>query len=114
MIDSWNCPSSFARMGSSHPKTLTSSPRNTRVLTRTRCEVYQRGITLFDDSTSRVPESATATQEPEQMLSSSPEEQVPQAESTPPPSAVEAEEPKSAASPDDFAAALENFTTESE
>jgi small subunit ribosomal protein S1 len=69
---------------------------------------------LFDDSTSRVPESATATQEPEQMLSSSPEEQVPQAESTPPPSAVEAEEPKSAASPDDFAAALENFTTESE
>jgi small subunit ribosomal protein S1 len=70
---------------------------------------------LFDDSTSHAPESATATQEPEQISSfSSPEEQLSAARAAQPPLEVEPEEAKLGAGPDDFAAALENFTTESE
>jgi len=71
-------------------------------------------MTLFDDSTAHDLESAVTTQEPELSTDSS-GTTASQAAPASQPETPEVEEPK-AASPtsEDFAAALENFTTESE
>src|ERR1700723_890863 len=133
---SWDCPSSLARVSPPQPNdSLQQSAKQTPHLPRTECEAQQRGMTLADHTTAHNPESnsAVATEtEPtasEQTLTEQRSSELNSTDSNlteehqrtsshgPAPSFAEA--PHAAVSDDkhageDFASALENFTTESE
>src|ERR1700723_2103493 len=133
---SWDCPSSLARVSPPQPNdSLQQSAKQTPHLPRTECEAQQRGMTLADHTTAHNPESnsAVATEtEPtasEQTLTEQRSSELNSTDSNlteehqrtsshgPAPSFAEA--PHAAVSDDkhageDFASALENFTTETE
>src|ERR1700723_4621602 len=133
---SWDCPSSLARVSPPQPNVpLQQSAKQTPHLPRTECEAQQRGMTLADHTTAHNPESnsAVATEtEPtasEQTLTEQRSSELNSTDSNlteehqrtssqgPAPSFAEA--PHAAVSDDkhageDFASALESFTTETE
>jgi small subunit ribosomal protein S1 len=138
---SWDCPSSLARVSPPQPNdSLQQSAKQVPHPPRTECEAHQRGITLFDDTTTHNSDSATAVAtetEPTAAQSTSTEKTenslvaqgVTQQGQAPTTSgaatgaakaaaAEEASHPGTAAddkhASEDFASALENFTTEVE
>ena len=103
--DRWNCPSSSARTDSLQPTTHASSLRDSPASVKYTGEA----ITLFDDNNAHNSDSATSVIEHAEPAEGSihetaaPESQV-----------ADAQDEKQPAATEDFASALENFTTESE
>ena len=136
---SWDCPSSLARVSPPQPNDSSSSPPSRpRIFPAPSARLQQRGMTLSDHTTAHNPESNSAvateteptTSEPtltEQQMSepnttgsrgteqhaSDTEQASPAAVETPHASAsVSSSDDKHAG--EDFASALESFTTETE
>ena len=80
---------------------------------RSECEIYQKTTILSDDSTARLLDSAVSAPEAEETAASSEGPTLASPVSQPQPDQAHEDKPLPAAS-DDFAAALETFTTESE
>src|SRR6202521_1148078 len=58
---SWDCPSSLARVSPPQPNdSLQQSAKQAPHPPRTQCEVQQRGMTLFDETTAHNSESTSA------------------------------------------------------
>jgi small subunit ribosomal protein S1 len=106
--------SPFARAGSPQPKIHASSPCQTaRIRPEVSARFTKEATILFDDSTAHQLDSATSTVVAEETPASSEGPTLAHLAPQPQPEQADDEKPASASS-DDFAAALETFTTESE
>jgi small subunit ribosomal protein S1 len=124
---SWDCSGSLARVSPTQPNDSLQQSAKQAPASRTQCEAHQRGIILFDDTTSHNSDTSTAlATEAEPVAGTSTDHNAPEqdsalhespaamtenasAETAP---ATTAGEDKGAS--EDFASALESFTTETE
>ncbi len=120
---SWDCPSSLARVSPPQPNdSRQQSAQQARILPAPSARQQQRGITLLDDNTDLNSDSATAVvteAEPTAAEPTSTGQDTPVAASAAmAASGNETRHPAPAAddkhASEDFASALENFTTETE